>query len=225
MLNVLMVQNDFVGSQLCALYLSQVPGFKLKHCTQSGTEALGLLKQYKYDLIIMDVVMGGMDGVEFLTQVRARGYDVDVIVVSAAVNKDQIKQSLRLGAVDYVVKPFEFARFRQALETYRHRQELTSSQTVLQQFELDSSLMSYRTDNFEFLPKGLNRQTLDRVWEAISQWQGMFTAADVSAQLGLSRVTIRKYLNLLTENRFLGLDLFFGNVGRPVSRYKILKGK
>lgn len=224
MFKVLMVQNDFTGSLLCELYLSQVQGFQMKNFTQSGLEALNLLKQHKYDLIIMDVVMGGIDGVEFLAQVRARNYDVDVIVVSAAIHREQVKRCLRLGAVDYLVKPFEFARFRQALETYRHRQTLTSSKNVLQQFDLDGSFRSYKTDNFEFLPKGLNRQTLDKVWETISQWQGVFTAADVSARLGMSRVTIRKYLNLLAENKLLAMDLFFGNAGRPASKYKILKG-
>lgn len=223
MFKVLMVQNDFTGSMLCELYLSQVAGFQLKHATQSGLEALNLLKQNKYDLIIMDVVMGGIEGVEFLTQVRARNYDVDVIVVSAAVNREKIKQCLRLGAVDYLVKPFEFVRFKKALETYRHRQELTSSKSVLQQFDLDGSLISYKTDNFEFLPKGVDRRTLDKVWNVISQWQGVFTAAEVSAQLGLSRVTIRKYLNLLTDNKFLKMDLFFGNSGRPASKYSILR--
>ena len=74
-------------------------------------------------LLILDIFMPTMDGLQLLGKIREHGFDVDVIIVSAANDKDKIKQALRLGAVDYIIKPFEFERFNLALNNkiYKRR--------------------------------------------------------------------------------------------------------
>ena len=118
MINVLVVEDDPMVAQLHEHYLSQIKGLQLCDIAGNGDSALKLLRQIKYDLIILDVFMPTMDGLQLLAKIRENGYDVDVIIVSAANDKDKIKLALRLGAGDYIIKPFEFERFNLALNNY-----------------------------------------------------------------------------------------------------------
>ena len=194
MINVLVVEDDPMVAQLHEHYLSQIKGFQLCDIAGNGDTALKLLRQNKYDLIILDVFMPTMDGLQLLAKIRENGYDVDVIIVSAANDKDKIKLALRLGAVDYIIKPFEFERFNLALNNY-----LAVT-----------------------LPKGLDKNTLGTVWACICSIDGMFTTEEVAGMVGISRVSIRKYLEFLKSLHLLKLDLHRGSVGRPVYKYLCL---
>lgn len=173
----------------------------------------------EYDLLILDVFMPFMDGLQMLEKIRESKYDVDVIIVSAANDKDKIKQALRLGAVDYIIKPFEFERFNLALSNYQKRYHIVENQDVLKQSELDKTIIKHEKEAVVALPKGLDKHTLSTVWDCIVTFDGMFTTEEVSAKVGISRVSIRKYLEFLKTLHLLKLDLHRGSVGRPVYKY------
>ena len=154
-----------------------------------------------------------------LEKIRESKYDVDVIIVSAANDKDKIKQALRLGAVDYIIKPFEFERFNLALSNYQKRYHIVENQDVLKQSELDKTIIKHEKEAIVALPKGLDKHTLSTVWDCIVTFDGMFTTEEVSAKVGISRVSIRKYLEFLKTLHLLKLDLHRGSVGRPVYKY------
>ncbi len=219
MINVLVVEDDPMVAQLHEHYLSQIKGFQLCDMARNGDEALRLLKGRKYDLLILDVFMPSMDGLELLAKIREEGFDVDVIIVSAANDKDKIKQALRLGAVDYIIKPFEFERFNLALNNYQKRYHIVEDQEIIEQSELDKTIIRHEKETIATLPKGLDKHTLAVVWKCIATFDGMFTTEEVSAKVGISRVSIRKYLEFLKTLRLLKLDLHRGSVGRPVYKY------
>jgi len=225
LINVLVVEDDPMVAQLHEHYLSQIKGFQLCDMVRSGTDALELLSKRKYDLVILDVFMPKMDGLQFLAKVRENDYDVDVIIVSAANDKDKIKQALRLGAVDYIIKPFEFERFDLALCNYQRRHHLVEEQQVIAQDDLDTTIIRQEKGDLTVLPKGLDKHTLSVVWEKICSFDGMFTTEEVAALVGLSRVSIRKYLDFLKAINLLKLDLHRGSVGRPVYKYLCLDKK
>lgn len=219
MINVLVVEDDPMVAQLHEHYLSQIKGFQLCDIARSGDEALKLLQTKEYDLLILDVFMPFMDGLQMLEKIRESKYDVDVIIVSAANDKDKIKQALRLGAVDYIIKPFEFERFNLALSNYQKRYHIVENQDVLKQSELDKTIIKHEKETIVALPKGLDKHTLSTVWDCIITFDGMFTTEEVSAKVGISRVSIRKYLEFLKTLHLLKLDLHRGSVGRPVYKY------
>lgn len=219
MINVLVVEDDPMVAQLHEHYLSQIKGFQLCDTARSGDEALKLLQTKEYDLLILDVFMPFMDGLQMLEKIRESKYDVDVIIVSAANDKDKIKQALRLGAVDYIIKPFEFERFNLALSNYQKRYHIVENQDVLKQSELDKTIIKHEKEAIVALPKGLDKHTLSTVWDCIVTFDGMFTTEEVSAKVGISRVSIRKYLEFLKTLHLLKLDLHRGSVGRPVYKY------
>lgn len=219
MINVLVVEDDPMVAQLHEHYLSQIKGFELCDMCRNGDEALRLLQNRSYDLLILDVFMPSMDGLQLLAKIRENGFDVDVIIVSAANDKDKIKQALRLGAVDYIIKPFEFERFNLALNNYLKRYHIVEDQDIIEQSELDKTIIRNEKEPVVTLPKGLDKNTLSVVWKCIITFDGMFTTEEVSAKVGISRVSIRKYLEFLKSVRLLKLDLHRGSVGRPVYKY------
>lgn len=219
MINVLVVEDDPMVAQLHEHYLSQIKGFQLCDIARSGLEALKLLQNNRYDLLILDVFMPSMDGIQTLEKIRENKFDVDVIIVSAANDKDKIKQALRLGAVDYIIKPFEFERFNLALSNYQKRYAIVEEQDIIKQSELDKTIMCQEKEAFAALPKGLDKHTLSTVWNCIITFDGMFTTEEVSTKVGISRVSIRKYLEFLKTLHLLKLELHRGSVGRPVYKY------
>ena len=207
MINVLVVEDDPMVAQLHEHYLSQIKGFQLCDIAGNGDTALKLLRQNKYDLIILDVFMPTMDGLQLLAKIRESGYDVDVIIVSAANDKDKIKLALRLGAVDYIIKPFEFERFNLALNNYLKRYQIVEEQGIIKQADLDTTIMRQENQVAVTLPKGLDKNTLGTVWDCICSIDGMFTTEEVAGMVGISRVSIRKYLEFLKSLHLLKLDL------------------
>lgn len=95
---------------------------------RSGTEANAALMGAPYDLVLLDLGLPGMDGTEVLSELRKRGEDMPVIVITA---RDQVEDrinGLDIGANDYLVKPFDFreleARMRAVLRKSHWRNQL-----------------------------------------------------------------------------------------------------
>jgi two-component system, CitB family, response regulator MalR len=227
MINVLIVEDDPMVAEFNKRYLEQVEGFALKGIAISGDEALKIITRTEIDLILLDIYMPGLSGLELLSQIRKVGKGVDVIVVSAASDSSSIKKALRFGAVDYLIKPFEFDRFYEALANYRGRAALMQDQKKLSQMELDKEIFNkYSTIKQGELPKGLNRDTLKLVWEHI---QGIekesFSTEEISQRVGISRVSMRKYLSFLDQIGVLETDILYGPVGRPVNKHRAIMSK
>jgi len=149
---------------------------------------------------------------------------VDVIIVSAACDNRTIQKALRYGIVDYLIKPFEFERFSTALSAYRERAVFIRSQGSLNQAQLDQRVLGKDQPLTGGLPKGLDRNTLKIIWEHIKEHAAdTFTTEDVAKWVGISRVSVRKYLTFLMQMEVLRLEVTFGSIGRPVYKYRCIK--
>ena len=78
-------------------------------CAANGEEGLDFLLAGSYDVVISDIMMPVMNGLEFLSAVRAKKIDVPVILLTALDGSGNIVKGLDMGADDYIVKPFEFS--------------------------------------------------------------------------------------------------------------------
>ncbi len=91
-----------------------------------GAEALSVLERSladRPDLILLDVMMPGKTGMEFLEELRRRGYDLPVIFVTARRGVEDRVKGLRLGADDYILKPFEFDELLARIEAVIRRRQ------------------------------------------------------------------------------------------------------
>lgn len=101
---VLVVDDEpGVRSLICdALSLSN---FSTKE-SQDGLEALALLRKERFDLIVLDLNMPKLDGLSFLEKIRGEGIQTPALILTARSDKEDINQGLRIGADDYMSKPF-----------------------------------------------------------------------------------------------------------------------
>lgn len=221
MIRVLIVEDDPMVAEFNRRYLEKVTGFVLVATARSAQEALAILDRRNIDLILLDVFMPGMNGLELLTTIREKDRDVDVIVVSAASDNQTIKKALRYGAVDYLVKPFEFERLNKALTTYRDGVVFMRKQEIVNQADLDQRILHRDLSGATLLPKGLDRNTLKTIWQALDANAGeTFTTEELANRVGISRVSARKYLHFLLQLELLELEVAYGYIGRPLYKYR-----
>lgn len=231
MIKVLIVEDDPMVAALNKQYVEQMDSFTLSGLAANTDEAIVHMAETKVDLILLDVYMPGLNGIDFLRQIREQNEDVDVILITAASDIEQIQQSLRLGAIDYLIKPFEFDRFHEALTQYKHNYYKLHHKSSVSQQELDrlfrkkSSQPASGQPRPQELPKGLTKNTLQTINEAIlSNEKQDFSTEDIAEAANISRVSVRKYLKFLSEIGYLEEDLIYG-VGRPIYQYRLHEDK
>jgi two-component system, CitB family, response regulator MalR len=223
MIRVLIVEDDPMVAEFNKRYLSEIGGFQLAGVVHSVNDAFSLIKKKDIDLILLDVYMPGKSGLELLTALREQEKEIDVILITAASDVNQVKTALRYGAVDYLIKPFEFERFYQALNSYKEKYTFLNRKAQVSQGEIDQHLLSKdqieTSDSLNDLPKGLTKSTLGIVIKVIETIdKPFFSTEEVAEQTDISRVSVRKYLKFLKDINVLEETLTYG-IGRPVYLY------
>ena len=163
--------------------------------------------------------MPEQNGLETLYKIRREAHKVDIIAITAASDSETIRSFIQHGAFDYIVKPFKFDRIKKALENYRmFRSQILEKETMSQR-ELDEIFFHEEEGEVNQLPKGLNQLTLDKVTSYLSQFTESLSAESVAEGVGLARVTVRRYLDYLEKCGRVGLDIYYGGIGRPINKY------
>ncbi len=172
------------------------------------------------DLVLLDIYMPDMTGLEVLDRIRAASHDVDVIFVTAARDVDNLKRALRGGALHYLVKPFERETLARRLEEYAARHAELSALREVEQEHVDRMLGSTTGAAKVQLPKGLSVETAVVVRAALADAgeQGL-SATECAERTGLSRVSARRYLEHLVADGVAVVKLKYGSTGRPERRF------
>ena len=221
MIRVLIVEDDPMVADLAAVYLEGIEGFCLEGRASSGEAALELLRDGEIDLVLLDMFMPGMTGMELLRIIKTSFFNTDVIMITAAQNSDDILNALRMGVADYIVKPFTVERFRAALEQLREkRQLLTSPEVPITQEILDKRIFIKKSDQPPTdTPKGIDATTLQNIIQVLQGCSGPFSPKDIEPLTGISRISLKKYFDYLAAADRLGSEKDYGGHGRPVTRY------
>lgn len=225
MIKVLIVEDDPMVAEINKRYLHDMKGFRLTGLVHTVKDAIDFLQKETVELILLDVYMPGDNGLVLLKYIREHHLEIDVILITAAGEKDKIQTALRLGAVDYLIKPFEFDRFQQALLRFQDKYLFFANHGVLKQEDLDDRILSTEHTQMEEpiidLPKGLTSSTLQVVVEVLkAKGTNPFSTDDISESTYISRVSVRKYLKFLTQLGVLKESLTYG-IGRPVYLYTL----
>ncbi len=225
MIKVLIVEDDPMVAEINKRYLQDMKGFRLTGLVHTVKDAIDFLQKETVELILLDVYMPGDNGLLLLQYIREHHLEMDVILITAAGEKDKIQTALRLGAVDYLIKPFEFDRFQQALLRFQDKYMFFANHSVLKQEDLDDRILSTEQTQMEEpiidLPKGLTSSTLQVVVEVLkAKGTNPFSTDDISESTYISRVSVRKYLKFLTQLGVLKESLTYG-IGRPVYLYTL----
>jgi two-component system, OmpR family, response regulator len=122
----------------------------------AGMEGLRLASGGQYDLLVLDLRLPGMTGLEVLRTLRDRGLSLPILVLTAQDAVDFKVQALRSGADDYVTKPFAFEELLARVEALARRpQQLQSPVLRISDLELDTATHELRRDGtpIEVTPK------------------------------------------------------------------------
>lgn len=224
MYTVLIVEDDPMVAMINEQFVSRHKDFKVIEKCGDGASALQYLEENKVDLVIMDVYMPVMDGFETLRQIRKKQIEVDVIMVTAANEAESLKQGLHLGVVDYLVKPFTFERFKIALDKFLAQAEALKDLGKVNQKNIDFLIDNTRKTVDDLHPKGIQEKTmrmiLDHLRENTNKW---LTGDEIAEKVGLTGVTVRRYMTHLTETGLVMGDMNYETGGRPCMLYKISK--
>lgn len=222
MISVLVVEDDPMVAELNKGYLKMIDGFVLTGAINNGADALLFMDKNNVTLLLLDVFMPGLDGLGLLKEVRARYPSVDVIMVTAARGGDDIQAALRLGAIDYIIKPFIFERFQSALVNYRERVRLLADEAELSQSAIDRRIFAKEVRGHK-APKGIEQETLLRIQRIVRQQQKPFDVQALVPIVKLSRISLKKYLDYMVDRGELYNELAYRGQGRPVTLYRSIR--
>ncbi len=221
---VLIVEDDPMVSMINEQYVLKGADFTIAGTCRNGNEAIEFLKSHTTDLILLDVYMPVMDGIAVLKKIREMKIPSEVIMITAANDTTTIENTMHLGVLDYLIKPFAYDRFNVALEKFKIKHQLLKGSSVLDQHSLDSLITAnFQKEKKELninLPKGIQRTTLNRIKIFFDQNQNWQSVDMISDALGISLVTARNYLNYLVSQKIVLEDINYSTGGRPSMLYK-----
>ena len=222
MYRVLIVEDDPMVAMINEQYVRKHKQFCVVGSCRDGKAALEFLEDNGADLIILDVFMPQMDGFETLRQIRKRQIPVDVIMVTAANERESLGEALHLGIIDYLIKPFSFERFRMALDKYIAHIDALNDLDMLNQKSIDFIIDSSRRKSTDIHPKGIQENTLSCIISYLRKHpQDWMTGEEIAGQVGLTSVTVRRYLAYLADAGIVTAQTDYATGGRPCMQYRI----
>ena len=217
----LVVEDDPVLAEAHAAFTARVPGFAVAGVAHLGGEALRLVATREVDLLLLDVNLPDMTGIELCRTLRAHGNQVDVIAVTSARDLATVRAAVSLGVVQYLLKPFSFATFQEKLRAYAEfRRRAAQAPDLLAQDDVDRALAAlHDAPTRPALPKGLTEATLASV-VALLRSHDQLSAAQIAPRVGISVQTARRYLDYLAAQRLALRAPRYGGAGRPEQVYR-----
>lgn len=222
MYRVLIVEDDPMVRQINERFLEKIEGFTLEASASSISEAQELIESSHVDLILLDLFFPNEKGQDLLKWLRKNEYMCDVIMITADKSVKTIEEVLRFGTIDYLIKPFTFERFKEALNRYKSRKKEFLDKKNVEQDQLDKYVFYDSEERVMTEDNQFSKHTYDKVLRYLEANRNKtFSALEIANNIGVSRITARRYLDLLEKENLVIMDLEYGKIGRPKNKYKI----
>ncbi|MFJ5262328.1 response regulator [Streptomyces sp. NPDC088387] len=218
-LDVLVVDDDFMVARVHRAFVERVRPFRVVGVASTGEQAVTAVDELRPDLVLLDLYLPDVFGLDVIPRLRAAGHDCDVMVISAAREADTVRGAVRHGVVDYLLKPFEFEDLRSRLERYAIQRGRLLTTVVRSQADVDRVLSGGSGPASGGLPKGMSVETADLVERALRDTDGTLSATECATLTGVSRVSARRYLEHFHSTGSADVALRYGVAGRPERRY------
>ncbi|CAL9351866.1 response regulator [Streptomyces sp. enrichment culture] len=216
---VLVVDDDFMVARVHRAYVERVGPFRVVGTAGSGEEAVGAVDALRPDLVLLDLYLPDVFGLDVIPRLRAAGHDCDVMVISAARDAEAVRGAVRHGVVDYLLKPFAFEDLRVRLERYAAQRGRLQTAVVRSQADVDRVLAGASGTAATTLPKGMSAETAGLVERVLRAADGTLSASECAGLTGVSRVSARRYLEYFHSTGSAEVSLRYGAAGRPERRY------
>ena len=219
MIKILIVEDDPAIAEIHRRFVQRLAGFEVLGVALTLFDAREQIAILKPDLVLLDVWLPDGEGFSLLRELRQCGAHLDVILLTAAREAAALQEAMRLGVVDFILKPVVFERLRDTLGNYAESRAALAALADIDQQAVDAlfgtPLQQVAAGG---LPKGIDALTLQRVLAALNQ-EGA-SAEEIGNRVGVSRTTARRYLEFLVGQQLASPELEYGTVGRPERRYR-----
>lgn len=229
MLKLMIVEDDPMVRNINERFVQKINQFEVVASVADTEEAKSYLMKHEVHLILLDVFLPSGSGLDFLKWIREEQLKCDVILITAEKRLDCIQEAFRYGVVDYLVKPFTFSRFQEALTHFLMRFDKLSSEQQVEQEFIDKYLRGVKevgnapkekVKKNQELKRGLNINTYQQIIQFFEHCQEDLSAEEIADQVGLARVTVRRYLDYMVSVNEVSLIRVYGKVGRPIHLYR-----
>lgn len=140
MIDVLIVDDDFMVAGVHQSFVERVDPFRVVGTANTGEQAITAVGELLPDLVLLDLYLPDMFGLDVIPRLRTAGHDCDVMVISASREVEAVRRSVRQGVVNYLLKPFEFDDLRPRLERYAAQRNSLLTTVVRGQADVDRVL-------------------------------------------------------------------------------------
>lgn len=223
MIRTMVIDDDERVARIHAEFVNRTPGFLVVGAAHSAREAHEKVRACTPDLVLLDIHLPDTNGLDLLRQWRADRVTVGAIVITAAREVEAVQAALAGGAAHYIIKPFEYEDLADAMQNFRQQLETVRTMASASQSDVDkifrrkAALGDARAD---VLPKGLSSETSELVRRTLVEAYEL-SAADCADRTGISRVSVRRYLEHFVNVRVASVRLQYGGSGRPTRYYRL----
>ncbi|WP_291652189.1 response regulator [Clostridium sp.] len=229
-IKVFIVEDDPMVKEINTRFLEKLEGFIVVGNASSIEEAKVKIIKENADLMLLDIFLPDGKGIDLLKWIRTKEIAIDTILITADKCKASVDEAFKYGAIDYLIKPFKFERFKEALSNYRNRFiELKNIDNINQDY-IDQYILNINANFIDEeiqekeLCKGLSRKTYNKIVDYMIQKNGQYlTAEEIAKGSGLARVTARRYLEKMAEEGKVEINQEYGKIGRPTNYYILKK--
>lgn len=219
MIKILIVEDDPAIAEIHRRFVQRLAGFEVLGVALTLFDAREQIDILRPDLVLLDVWLPDGEGFSLLRELRQAGASLDVILLTAAREASALQEAMRLGVVDFILKPVVFERLRDTLGNYAESRAALAALADIDQQAVDTLLGTpLQQVAAAGLPKGIDALTLQRVLTALTGVGA--SAEEIGNRVGVSRTTARRYLEFLVGQQLASPELEYGTVGRPERRYR-----
>lgn len=183
-------------------------------------QAKKIFEERQVDVLLLDVYLGHQYGPDLLSWIRKEEYKVDVILITADNSTETFEKAFHLGAIDYLLKPFSYTRFSEAMNKVLARKVQLRQSETMDQNRIDALLGESHGGSKAQAGKGYNTMTRELIIACLKKYQEPITSQLIAKETELARVTVRRYLQYMVEEETVREELIYGKVGRPQKCYE-----
>ncbi|MFI7701134.1 response regulator [Nonomuraea sp. NPDC049480] len=219
-ITVLIVDDDPVVTAALQAQVNRVLGFRVVGIAHSGHAALAAAQRFAPRLVLLDLHLPDLPGLEVAHRLRRPDQPpADIIVISGRKESATVRAAMQRGALYYLVKPTRAGTLEQTLLRYAATaHELESGGRFAEQQEIDRIFRLLHLDPAT-RPKSISAATEQAVLDALAEVEDA-SANELAATIGVSRATARRYLEHLADRGLVEARPRYGPTGRPQHRYR-----
>jgi response regulator of citrate/malate metabolism len=224
-ISTLIVEDDYHVATIHGAYLRRVEGFDVAGHASTLASGRAEIQRLSPALVLLDIYLPDGNGLDLLREtLELAGPRPDFLVITAARDMTSVRAAMQLGAVHYLVKPFNFAQLEERLIAYRELARRLdrigdAQEREAEQHEVDALYSLLRGP--AGLPKGQSGPTMAAIRDLLQDATEELSAAEIATNIGISRSTAQRYLSELARQGKVELRLHYGAAGRPEHRYRL----